>query len=43
METDTINGVTLMMEKRKCGKSDLEISVLGVGCFSFGGGDYWCE
>lgn len=31
------------MEKRKCGGSDLEVSLLGVGCFSFGGGDYWGE
>ncbi len=31
------------MEKRKCGKSDIEISVVGIGCWSFGGGkdDYW--
>ncbi len=31
------------MEKRKCGKSDTEISVVGIGCWSFGGGsdDYW--
>jgi myo-inositol catabolism protein IolS len=29
------------MEKRKCGKSDIQISVLGIGCWSYGGGDYW--
>ena len=29
------------MEKRTCGQSDIEISVLGIGCWSFGGGDYW--
>jgi len=31
------------MEKRKCGQSDIEISVLGIGCWSYGGGDedYW--
>jgi len=31
------------MEKRKCGKSDIEVSVLGIGCNTFGGGDYWGE
>ncbi len=29
------------MEKRRCGNSDLELSVLGVGCMSFGGGAYF--
>lgn len=31
------------MERRKLGKSPIEISVLGIGCWSFGGGDddYW--
>lgn len=29
------------MEKRKCGSSDLYLSVLGMGCWQFGGGDYW--
>ncbi|MEM2936777.1 MAG: aldo/keto reductase [Candidatus Bathyarchaeia archaeon] len=29
------------MERRRCGKSDIDISVLGIGCWSFGGGDYW--
>jgi myo-inositol catabolism protein IolS len=29
------------MEKRKCGDSDLELSVLGLGCWAFGGGTYW--
>lgn len=29
------------MEKRKCGNSDLELSVLGLGCWPFGGGTYW--
>lgn len=29
------------MEKRKCGNSDLELSVLGLGCWAFGGGKYW--
>ncbi len=29
------------MELRKCGNSGLELSVLGIGCWSFGGGDYW--
>jgi len=29
------------MEKRLCGNSDLELSVLGAGCWAFGGGEYW--
>ncbi len=29
------------MEKRKCGNSDFELPLLGVGCWSFGGGSYW--
>jgi len=29
------------MEKRRCGKSGIDISSLGIGCWSFGGGDYW--
>lgn len=31
------------MEMRKCGSSDIEISAVGIGCWSFGGGedDYW--
>jgi len=33
------------MQRRPCGKSGIEISVLGVGAWSFGGGedDYWGE
>lgn len=30
-----------MMKKRKCGWSDLELSILGLGCWEFGGGSYW--
>jgi len=31
------------MDYRKSGRSDLELSLMGVGCWSFGGGDYWGE
>jgi aryl-alcohol dehydrogenase-like predicted oxidoreductase len=26
---------------RRCGSSDLHLPILGVGCWAFGGGDYW--
>lgn len=29
------------MKQRVCGKSDLKLPVLGLGCWAFGGGDYW--
>ncbi|MGO8764386.1 MAG: aldo/keto reductase [Limisphaerales bacterium] len=29
------------MEQRICGKHDLKLPVLGLGCWAFGGGDYW--
>jgi aryl-alcohol dehydrogenase-like predicted oxidoreductase len=29
------------MEKRLCKNSGLELSVLGTGCWTFGGGTYW--
>jgi aryl-alcohol dehydrogenase-like predicted oxidoreductase len=29
------------MERRACGRSGLELSALGIGCWSYGGGDYW--
>jgi aryl-alcohol dehydrogenase-like predicted oxidoreductase len=29
------------MEKRICKNSGLELSVIGTGCWAFGGGDYW--
>lgn len=29
------------MEIRPCGKSGIEISPMGIGCWSYGGGDYW--
>ena len=29
------------MELRECGRSGLKLSRLGLGCWAFGGGDYW--
>ncbi|MFA5688505.1 MAG: aldo/keto reductase [Kiritimatiellales bacterium] len=29
------------IDKRKCGNSEIELSVLGMGCWAFGGGEYW--
>ncbi len=29
------------MQYRHCGKHSLSLSALGVGCWAFGGGDYW--
>ncbi len=29
------------MEHRQCGKSNLKLSALGLGCWSFGSGAYW--
>jgi aryl-alcohol dehydrogenase-like predicted oxidoreductase len=29
------------MDTRHCGNSDLRLPVLGMGCWSFGGGEYW--
>ena len=31
------------MEQRRCGKSELTLSALGLGCWPFGGGGYWGE
>jgi Aldo/keto reductase family len=27
--------------RRPCGKYDLELPILGMGCWAYGGGDYW--
>ena len=32
---------TSQLERRPCGSSGPELSVLGLGCWQFGGGDYW--
>jgi aryl-alcohol dehydrogenase-like predicted oxidoreductase len=29
------------MEVRECGRTGLKLSMLGLGCWAFGGGDYW--
>lgn len=29
------------MQLRQCGKHDLKLPLLGVGCWAFGGGEYW--
>ena len=29
------------MELRECGRSGLKLPVLGLGCWAFGGGEYW--
>lgn len=29
------------MQRRKCESANIELSVLGTGCWTFGGGDYW--
>jgi len=29
------------METRQCGRSDMRLSALAVGCWAFGGGEYW--
>ncbi len=29
------------MEMRKCGDTELRLSALGLGCWAFGGGEYW--
>lgn len=31
----------MKLQMRTCGQSDIEISPMGIGCWSFGGGEYW--
>ncbi len=35
--------IIVQMEKRVCKNGGLDLSVLGLGCWAFGGGDYWGE
>ena len=30
-----------MIERRNCGNSGITLPVLGIGCWAYGGGDYW--
>ncbi len=32
---------TRPIELRQCGKYDLELPILGMGCWAYGGGEYW--
>ena len=32
---------TLVLPRKQCGDSDLTLPVLGMGCWAFGGGEYW--
>ena len=29
------------LEYRKIGNTEIELSIFGLGCWSFGGGEYW--
>lgn len=31
----------MTVQRRRCGNTSLELPALGVGCWSFGGGEYW--
>ena len=33
--------MSVAMAYRQCGTPDLKLSVLGIGCWTFGGGQYW--
>lgn len=42
--TPVRSGLNAMADRvpvRRCGSSDLMLPVLGVGCWAFGGGEYW--
>lgn len=38
-----VNCPEMSVPLRKCGNYDLELSVIGIGGWSFGGGEYWGE
>jgi myo-inositol catabolism protein IolS len=41
MIIEEIQQEKIMMEKRKLGNSGLSLSIMGLGCWAFGGGTYW--
>ena len=41
IENDT--SLSGLLPRRRCGDSELTLPVLGLGCWAFGGGEYWGE
>jgi aryl-alcohol dehydrogenase-like predicted oxidoreductase len=39
MRTEIAEDTTIQL--RQCGKYDLELPILGMGCWAYGGGEYW--